>query len=165
MGQPSSDRELELTLTRLGHYGLLPLILAAIAVWAAPWGMPFNIAMDMHQLALAYAGVVAAYLAGIGAGGAIAGGSREVSVAGGMVAVIVAWIAIGQASVLAIAPGNVWRYIAVIVVLAWLLARDLSAASSGALPAWYADLRTRLTLWASLLLALIALRLAALGAW
>lgn len=165
MGQTPSDRELEANLSRLGHYGLLPLILAAIAIWASPWGMPFNIAMDMHQLALAYAGVVAAYLAGVGAGGALAGRGGDVSLTGGMIAVIVAWIAIGQASVLAIAPGNVWRYVAVIVVLAWLLARDLAAVSAGALPGWYGELRTRLTLWASLLLAAIALRLVMLGAW
>lgn len=154
----------EAEMTRLGYYGLLPLILAAIGLWLAPWLAPMSLAFDLHQLALAYAGVVAAYLAGVGAGGALAGrGSVSTSFLGGMVAVLVIWVAVGQAGILRILPGTLWRYGFVMLVFFYLLARDLGAVSVGLLPRWYGDLRTRLTAWVSLLLFLIALRLLMLG--
>lgn len=151
-------------MTRLGYYGLLPLVLAAIGLWLSPWLAPMSLAFDLHQLALAYAGVVAAYLAGVGAGGALAApGRMATSFLGGMVAVLVIWVAVGQAGILRILPGTLWRYGFVMLVFFYLLARDLGAASAGLLPAWYGNLRARLTAWVSLLLFLIALRLLLLG--
>lgn len=154
----------EAEMTRLGYYGLLPLILAAIGLWLSPWLAPMSLAFDLHQLALAYAGVVAAYLAGVGAGGALAShGKAQASFLGGMVAVLVVWVAVGQAGVLRILPGTLWRYGFVMLVFFYLLARDLGAVSAGLLPGWYGNLRARLTAWVSLLLFLIALRLLMLG--
>lgn len=158
------DSVQEAEMTRLGYYGLLPLMLAAIGLWLAPWLAPMSLAFDLHQLALAYAGVVAAYLAGIGAGGTLAGLNRAPSsFLGGMIAVLVVWVAVGQAGILRILPGTLWRYGFVMLVLFYLLARDLGAVSAGQLPRWYGDLRARLTAWASLLLLAIAFRLLMLG--
>lgn len=152
------------SMTRFGYYGLLPLILAVIGLWLSPWLAPMSLAFDLHQLALAYAGVVAAYLAGVGAGGALAGHAKtQASFLGGMVAVVVVWVAVGQAGVLKILPGTLWRYGFVMLVFIYLLARDLGAVSAGVLPRWYGDLRARLTAWVSLLLFAIALRLLLLG--
>lgn len=151
-------------LSRLGYYGLLPLLIATLVIWAAPWGAPFSLAFDAHQLALAYAGIVAAFLAGIGTGVSLSGRAGAPTLGGGIMAAIALWAAIGQAGVLKFAPGVAWRYALVIAVYLYLLARDIVATRAGALPQWYGALRLRLTVFVCLMLAAIVAKLALIGA-
>lgn len=149
-------------LERHGLYGLLPLILAAIGLWMSPWALPTAIAFDLHQLALAYAGAVAAFLAGVGAGAAL-GLKAPQSVAPSLWTVAVVWIAIAQAVFLKLLPGVGWRYLLLVAIFVYLLLRDLEFTASGLLPRWYGALRARLTAWVCGLLLAIALRLFLLG--
>lgn len=147
-------------MTRLGLLGLLPLAIAAIGLWMAPWALPMRFALDLHQMALAYAGIVAAYLAGIGAGGMLAAPGRTAEgLLAGMVAALIAWIAVWGGGLFNIVLGAAWRYALVIGVLAYLWLRDVRAAEAGELPRWYASLRGRLTFWACLCLLAIMSRM------
>lgn len=147
-------------MTRLGLFGLLPLAITAIGLWMAPWALPMRFALDLHQMALAYAGIVAAFLAGIGAGGMLAAPGRTAEGAlAGMIAMLVAWIAVWGGGLFSIVLGAAWRYALVIGVLIYLWLRDVRAAEAGELPRWYALLRGRLTFWACLCLLAIMSRM------
>lgn len=143
-------------MTRLGLLGLLPLWIPALLIWAAPLVVPLSLASLLVEIAFAYAAVIAGYLAGVGAGGLI--GRREdrgEPLAFGMAAALVAWFAIWPTGPFAPA----WRAVLIILVLSYLLLRDLRAAAAGDFPAWYGPLRIRLTFWAALALLLIMSRL------
>ena len=145
---------------RLGLLGLLPFVIPAIGVWMAPWALPMRFALELHQMALVYAGIIAAYLAGVGAGGLLL--SRERTAEGvlpGMIAALVAWLAIWQGGPLVYVFGAAWRYAILVGVFVYLYARDRRAAAAGALPGWYGALRARLTFWATLSLVAIMSRL------
>lgn len=145
---------------RLGLLGLLPLAIPALAVWMAPWALPMGFALDLHQMALAYAGVIAAYLAGISAGGALtAPGRNSERLVAGIAVVLVVWIAVWQGGLFRFTLGAAWRYALVIGALVYLWLRDRRAVVEGALPGWYGALRARLTFWACLCLLAIMSRL------
>ena len=143
---------------RLGLLGLLPLAIPAIALWMSPWALPMGFALDLHQMALAYACVVAAYLAGAGGGLSAPGGAGE-RFAAGVVVVLVVWIAVWQGGLFHFTLGAAWRYALVIAALIYLWLRDQRAVVEGALPGWYGALRARLTFWACLCLLAIMSRL------
>jgi hypothetical protein len=120
---------------------LLPLALAALGVWMSPWLLPMHAALDMHQMALAWAGVVAAFLLGRGRGGA----------AGAVAALIAIWLAVWPTGLFGIALGAVWRYLLLIAVFGFLVLRDVNGTAFGPSP--------RMSFWTVLLLALIMSRL------
>jgi len=148
MRQPSDPREEEMT--RLGYYGLTPFAFGAIAMWLAPI-LPFgkSFALTMHSMVLAYGGVIAAYLAGVGAGGLLSG-PRTVddSFLLNMIAALVAFLAVWTNLPFTLDIAAAWRHAMVFLVLIYLLLRDLRAVDAGNLPQWYGALRTRLTFWA-----------------
>lgn len=147
-------------MTRLGLFGLLPLAIPAIGVWLSPWALPMGFALDLHQMALAYAAVAAAYLTGVGAGGVLAAGGRtQERLLAGMIALLVIAVAAWGGGLFRLVLGAAWRYALIVGVLLYLWMRDRRAVAEGQLPAWYGALRTRLTFWACLCLAAIMSRL------
>lgn len=153
-------RRQEDELTRLGLYGLLPFAVSAAALWLSPYLLPQYIAIDFHQLALVYGGVVAAYLAGAGAGAMLALKPKTgESFLPGLIAALVAVIAILPSGVFFLSIGAAWRQAVILLLFVYLLMRDLSAVSAGLLPRWYGALRMRLTFWAGLFILLIISRL------
>jgi hypothetical protein len=152
--RPDDQRQDEMT--RLGLMGLAPLWAPAVLIWAAPLVVPMSAAALLVEIALAYAAVIAGYLAGVGAGAMLArpDSPREPFVFG-MAAALIAWFAILPIGPLAPAM----RAFLIILVLIYLLLRDLRAVSGCDLPGWYGALRVRLTFWASLAILLIMSRL------
>lgn len=145
-------------LTRLGFLGLAPFVFGAAFVWAGPLFLPQWIALNIHTLVLAYGGIIAAYMAGMGAGAGLKSQAPQ-PLLPGMIAALVAWFAIWPAGFLYFSVPAVWRYLILIVVFVWLLLRDLRAVAAGDFPSWYGALRTRLTFWTSISLVLIMARL------
>jgi len=136
------------------------MVFGAAFVWISPFFFPQWVALNIHTLVLSYAGIVAAYLAGVGAGATLRGHSPQ-SFLPGMIAALAAWFAILHGGILTYSTPAVWRYVILIFVYIWLLMRDLKAVDD--LPSWYGALRTRLTFWATISLILIAARLAPWG--
>ncbi len=151
-------------MVRLGLLGLTPFVLAAVALWLSPWLIPMYIALDFHQIALLYGAIIVAYLAGAGAGAFLApqSGVRE-SFLPGQLITLVAFVAALPNGVFFLSLGGAWRQLIILVLLIYLLMRDFAAASIGALPKWYVNLRVRLTFWAGLAIVLIMSRLVLWG--
>ena len=147
-------------LTSLGFVALAPIVFGAAFVWLSPFLIPQWVALNVHTLVLTYAGIVAAYLAGVGAGAALQSHAPQ-SFLPGMLAALAAWFAILHGGVLTVSAPAVWRYVILIAVYIWLLMRDLAAVDE--IPSWYGALRTRLTFWTAISLALIMARLFAWG--
>lgn len=151
-------------MTRFGFYGLTPFVAGAVALWLSPWLVPLRIALDFHQLALTYGGIVAAYLAGVGAGSMLSPKLKQPrGFLPSMLAALVAVAMIAPSGLFFFSLGAAWRHFVILLVLVYLLLRDLNSVKAGLLPAWYGALRSRLTFWASLSIALIAGRLTLLG--
>ncbi len=158
-GAGGDNRQAEMT--RLGLMGLVPFLFGAAAVWIAPLFPEGDIfALTMHSMVLAYGGIIAAYMAGVGAGGLLVGGRAENEpLLPGMIIALVAWVAVwGNLPFTLVIPGA-WRHGLVLVALIYLLLRDLRAVEAGNLPSWYGALRIRLTFWAGLSITAVILRL------
>ena len=147
-------------LTSLGLLSLTPFVFGAAILWLSPVIVPLWIALNVHTLVLTYGGIVAAYLAGVGAGAALKSPAPQ-SALPGMIAALAAWFAILHGGVLTLSAPAVWRYAILITVFIWLLMRDLRAA--GDFPSWYGALRTRLTFWAAITLTMMMARLLSWG--
>ncbi len=147
-------------MTRLGLLGLAPFAFGAAAMWTSPLIVPQWAALNIHTLVLSYGGIIAAYLAGAGAGAGLRS-HAPASVLPGMIATLAAWFAIWPAGFLTISVPSVQRYLILITVFVWILMRDLRAASD--FPSWYGALRARLTFWACISLILIMARLLSWG--
>lgn len=143
-------------MTRLGLFGLAPFIFGAAVMWTSPLILPQWIALNIHTLVLSYGGIIAAYLAGAGAGAGLKS-HAPASLLPGMIATLAAWFAIWPAGLLTFSVPAVQRYMILIAVFVWILMRDLRATSD--FPSWYGALRTRLTFWACISLILIMARL------
>ena len=147
-------------MTRLGLLGLIPFISGALAVWLAPWLLPTGVALDFHQMTLAYGGIIVASRAGIGAGAMLAPSSPAPrGFLPGMLAALAAFVFILPPGTFFFSIGAAWRHLVIILLLIYLLLRDLSAVRMGETPAWYTPLRIRLTFWACVSLSFIVVRL------
>lgn len=147
-------------MTQLGLYGVIPFIVAAVALWLSPVLLPQYIALDFHQFALVYGGVIVVYLSGIGAGASLAATANHGrSFLPGMLVALAALVVIVPSGTFFFSIGAVWRHLIILLLMIYLLFRDINNVSAGLLPAWYGNLRTRLTLWAGLSIALIIMRL------
>lgn len=147
-------------MTRLGLLGLIPFVAGAAALWLSPWILPQHLALDFHQMTLAYGGIIVSYMAGMGAGamlGPSTGAPR--SFLPGMLVTLAAFFFILPPGTFFFSIGAAWRHLVIILLLIYLLLRDLSAVRIGELPGWYGRLRMRLTFWASASLSLIVVRL------
>lgn len=147
-------------MTKLGFYSLTPFVVPAAALWISPFILPQHIALDFHQLALVYGAVIVAYLSGAGAGVTLAPPQklRESFIPGQLIA-LVAFVAVIPDGVLFMWLGAAWRHLIILLLLIYLLMRDMNAASAGLFPKWYGALRLRLTFWAGLSILLIVSRL------
>ncbi len=143
-------------MTRLGLFGLAPFVFGAAVMWTSPLIAPQWMALNIHTLVLSYGGIIAAYMAGVGAGAGLKS-HAPASLLGGMIATLAAWFAIWPGGFLYFSVPSVQRYLILIAVYVWILMRDLRAA--GEFPSWYGALRTRLTFWACISLVLIMARL------
>ena len=104
--------------------------------------------------------IAASFFAGANAIAIIAKGPASgETILPGLVAVAVALVAAMPVGALFIALPNIARFLLVIGVLIYLLLRDLRAVAGGLFPTWYGDLRTRLTFWACISLAMVMARL------
>lgn len=149
---------------QLGFLGLTPFVACAVAMWLSPWLLPVHIALDFHQLALVYGGLIVAYLSGVGAGAMLAPGVKSIrSFLPSQLATLAALIAIVPQGTFFIAIDAVWRHLILLLALIYLLLRDVNGARLGHLAGWYVDLRQRLTFFAAVSIALIAARLALWG--
>ena len=147
-------------MTKLGVYGLAPFYLAAAALWISPYLLPQPFALDFHRIALAYGAVIVAYLAGAGAGTTLTPAQKlRESFLPGQLITLAAFAAIIPDGVFYLSLGAVWRHVIILILLVYLLMRDLNATNAGLFPKWYGALRTRLTFWAGLALLLIISRL------
>ncbi len=151
----TGDRERELTL--LGYAGLIPFVLGAATVLACRFAGENALAETAAQIVIAYGGIIAAYMAGMGAGAAIAPGaplSREPLLLT-MLAALAAWVGLsGMGS----SPAF-WRPLVLAIVFCALLRRDLGATGRGEFPVWYGPLRWRLTIGAVSSLFIVAIGL------
>jgi len=77
-------------MTRLGLLGLLPFAFGAVAVWISPIALPEWMALNIQTIVIAYAGVIAAWLAGGGAGAMLAKDGPKDSFLPGIIAALVA---------------------------------------------------------------------------
>lgn len=143
-------------LTTLGLLGLIPFVFGAAAVWLSPLLIPQWVALNIHTIVLTYSGIIAAYMAGMGAGAAL-NGAPPASPLPGMIAALAACFAILHGGILTFSASATQRYLIMIAVYVYLLLRDLRAA--GDFPSWYGALRTRLTFWACVSLTIIMARL------
>lgn len=143
-------------MTRLGMFGLAPFVFGAAVMWTSPLIFPQWMALNIHTLVLAYGGIIAAYMAGVGAGAGLKSHSPA-SLVPGMIATLAAWFAIWPGGFLVFSVPSVQRYLILIAVYVWILLRDLR--SSADFPSWYGALRTRLTFWACISLTMIMARL------
>ena len=151
-------------MTRLGFYGLIPFAAGAVALWLSPWILPLHIALDFHQIALVYGGLVIAYLAGVGGGAILTPKLKSTeSFLPGQLIALVAFAAILPSGVFFLSIGAAWRHAIILILLIYLLMRDLGAVNDGLLPRWYGTLRIRLTFWAGLSIMMIISRLLLLG--
>lgn len=151
-------------MTRLGLYGLAPFVISAAALWLSPYVIPHHIAIDFHQIALVYGAVIVAYLSGAGAGVTLAPTQKlRESFLPGQMLTLVAFIAVIPNGVLFMGLGAAWRHAIILVLLVYLLMRDMHASSAGVFPKWYGALRMRLTFWAGLSILLIITRLLTWG--
>ena len=151
-------------MTRLGLLGLTPFVAGAAAVWLSPWALPQHVGLDFHRFALVYGGIIVAYLSGIGAGAMLTPSLRETrSFLPGMIIALAAFVAILPNGTFFFSLGAAQRHGLILLLLIYLLVRDLSAARAGLTPAWYGRLRVRLTLWAGASIGLIILRLVTWG--
>lgn len=148
-------------LTFLGYLGAVPFLIGALIVWTTPVLVPVQVANWAACASLAYGAVIVAYMAGMGGGAMLAAnqpsGGRLLA---GMVATIAGWIALWPYSDMTDGSPALIRYMVVIGALWFLCFQDLAASRSGEFPAWYAPLRIRLTLAATVGLAGIVARIA-----
>jgi hypothetical protein len=153
----SESRKRELT--QLGLWGLAPFIVSFVGVWLSPWIVSYQFADGLRALALFYGAIIVSYLAGFGGGGILAKspGTAE-PLLPGMIAALAAWLALLPADAFGINLRDYLRYFLVIGALAFLLLRDLRAVADGLLPAWFGELRIRLTFWAVISLMMIMAR-------
>ncbi len=146
--------------TRLGLISLTPFVFSALVLWLSPWIVPQRMALDFHQIALAYGSVMVAYLAGVNTGGFLSSASKAPSsFFQSQMVMLAAFFAIMPSGVFSFSVGSAWRHILILILLIILLMRDLNAANAGALPRWYGALRIRLTFWAGASIILIFSRL------
>jgi hypothetical protein len=148
-------------MTRLGRASLAPLLVGAAGVWLANLIGRSGMAYDLGEITLIYAGLLAAYLAGVGAGGILRTPESKESFLPGLIAALVAWLAIWPVGALSLPINDIMRHFMIIGVFVYLLLRDLRGVEQGQLPAWYGALRRRLTFWTLFALALLLLRLIA----
>ncbi len=147
-------------MTRLGLYGVIPFIAAAVALWISPVLLPQYIALDFHQLALIYGGVVVVYLSGIEAGALLTIQTKHTrSFLPGMMVTLAAFLVMLPSGTFFFSIGAAWRHLFILALLIYLLLRDLRSVKAGLTPIWYGNLRTRVTLWMSLSIMLIIIRL------
>ena len=149
-------------IARAGFYSVAPFVAAAVAVWLSPMILPQHLALDIQRAVLVYAALLSMIVAGIGAcadltSAAPAGGRRTLGPL--IAAFFAALLAILPNGVFFINIGGTWRYVIMLLVLIFLLTRDLDAVRAGQLPRWYGDLRARLTFWMVLSITLIVARL------
>lgn len=158
MSRSSNYREQEMT--RLGLLGLTPFLFGALMVWVAPILAPqTSFALTMHSMVLAYGGAIAAYMAGVGAGGLLGERTNNEPLLPGMIVALIAWLAIWTNLPFSLDIPAAWRHAMILFILIYLLLRDLRAVADGNLPTWYAPLRMRLTFWAGLSISAIIVRL------
>ena len=154
-----SDKQRQ-EMTQLGQLGLIPFAASAVIVWSSPWLVPQHVALDFHFIALVYGATIVSYLAGIGAGSMLAPSAKGARpFLPSMLVTLVAFYAATPSGVFYVTLDPAWKHLIIILLLIYLLIRDLNGVAAGGLPRWYAALRQRLTFWASTFLALIMARL------
>jgi hypothetical protein len=135
---------------QLGLYAVAPFVFAAAIMWLAPYIVPQWVALNVHTLVLAYAGIVAAFFAGAAAHSALGSGSPE-GASPYLALAFIAWIAIWPSGFLFFTVPAAWRYLIIMVVFIWLMARGTNSA--------YGAVQARMTFWICLSLFLIMARL------
>lgn len=140
-------------LTGIGLFAAAPLVFGAAIMWTAPFIVPEWVALNVHTVLLAYAGIVASFIAGAGAASALDAGAAPRATPY-LAAALFAWFAIWPAGLLYFSVPAVWRYLILIIVFAWLGLRSAGASSGyGAIP-------PRMIFWICISLILIMARLA-----
>ncbi len=146
--------------TRLGLFGLIPFVAAAVALWLSPWLLPQYVALDFHRVALIYGGLVVIYHSGFGAGLQLSPNApSNGSLLPGIFLRTAAFFAILPDGTLGYSLGAAWRHMIILALLIFVLMRCFGAVAAGALPGWYGALRLRLTFWAAIAIVLIMSRL------
>ncbi|MEL6379519.1 MAG: DUF3429 domain-containing protein [Pseudomonadota bacterium] len=147
-------------LTRLGYLGLIPFGFGAGIAWLSPWLVSPAIALTIAMGTIAYGGIIAAYMAGMGAGGLLTQNKPGImTYLSGMIATLIAWLMIIPDGYFFLSIAPVWRVVGLIIVFAYLYARDLQLAVAGTWPDWYTRLRFRLTAWVFIALTALGARL------
>ena len=142
-------------------YCVFPFLLAAVVLWLSPLIIPSRISLGVTQAVLIFGAVLVSFLSGIGAGVSLAPGIKNPRPVGSSLAIMII-------AVFTIAPnglfylGTAWRYLIILVLLLAVLMRDMTIHSSGNLPRWYIQARTRMTTWSSLFIGIIIIRLMSL---
>jgi len=146
----------QFAMTRLGYFGLVPFYFGAGVLWLSPWLVAPSLALIIQQGTLAYAGIIASYMAGMGAGGLLTRDRPGImTYLSGMIAVLIAWLMIVPDGYFFFSMSPVWRTLILAGVFIYLYARDLQMAVADDWPRWYSDLRFKLTAW--VVIALIAI--------
>lgn len=146
--------------TRWGLLGVIPLLVAAVAVWLSPLILPQHIALDFAWGALIYLGVIIGFLSGVGAGLELHPQNSFRTFLPYTITILAVVILLLPSGVFIFATPMAWRFVGVIVLLLYILMRDVNATAQSQAPGWYGPLRIRLTFWAGMSATMIAIRLA-----
>lgn len=145
-------------LSALGYLGLLPFAMGACAALTTPWLLPSTISWAVIDACISYGGIIAAYMAGMGAGALVAQPrGNGAPLLPGMIAALVAWVGLWPGLPFIPAARGV-QALLIAGVLIFLYVHDQRAAERGNLPGWYMPLRARLTIGASLAMVIMGVR-------
>lgn len=147
-------------LTQLGYTGLIPFGFGAVILWLSPWLVSPGIALTTQAGTLGYAGIIASYMAGMGAGSLL---TRErgglATYLPGMIATLIAWLMIVPDGYFFFSLSPVWRTLIMAMIFIFIYVQDTRMAMHDDWPRWYAQLRFRLTAWVIIALGAISARL------
>ncbi|MEM6413488.1 MAG: DUF3429 domain-containing protein [Pseudomonadota bacterium] len=142
----------------LGLSGVIPFAFGAACICASPFVVSVEIADWAYKVTLVYGAIIASYMSGMGAGAIVGGNSRRAALLPGMIAALIAWVAAWpDMPFIGFTPSL--RYVALSLVLIYLLIRDNKAIDAGDFPGWYRPLRWRLTVLACTSLLIAAARM------
>lgn len=147
-------------MTRLGYMGLIPFGFGAVILWLSPWFVSPSIALTIQNGTLAYAGIIAGYMAGMGAGGMLTRDRAGImTYLPGMIATLIAWLMIVPNGYFFLSIPSIWRTLIMASVFIYLYLQDMRMVMNEDWPRWYAELRLRLTAWVIIALVAIFARL------
>ncbi len=159
-GERNDNRNAYKAMRRLGYSGLIPFGFGVIIIWLSPWIVDRGLAQTMAKGTLAYAAIIAAFMAGMGTGVHLQQNKSSIfAYLPSMIAALIAWVMVLPNGYFFFSLGSLWRAFFIALIFAWLYTRDQAMVRRNIWPSWYTDLRLRLTAWVIISLSAIIARM------